>query len=510
VPSLTRNVIANYAGGAWTALLSIICTPIYLKLLGIEAYGLIGFYAVLTSILGIFDFGIGVTTNRELARLSTTNESAAAQRDTVRTLELIYWGVAILAGGMVLVLAPYISRFWIKSQALNSGSILKALQLMAFTVALQFPINLYQGGLMGLQRQVLVNGLLILHGTIRSLGVIFVLWVSPAISTFFEWQAVLSLVGSIILACALWRCLPRSSERPHFRTAVLRATWRYAAAIFANSLIVVGLLQLDKIILSRVLTLEMFGYYSLAVTVASGIWMIVVPFNGATFPRLVQLYELGHAEKLRTFFHKASQMLSVILLPASAILILFSRQVLSLWLHDPSAVEHCHLLVSLLVLGITLNGISSLPGYSASAFGRPQLTTYTNAAQAVVVIPLMIIMIKWMQGIGAASAWVVLNSTYVVIMVPIFFHRFLREEKWNWYSRDIGVPAFTSFMICLLARVVVPSTGTPLIIFVYLTATAIISVVGTGLALPHVQDAVRSGCRAFSARLLSSRLVRAR
>lgn len=495
--SLGRNIIANYIGRTWAAILGILLVPFYLRFMGIEAYGLVGFYMALSSILGILDLGIGSTINRELARLSAKEGSAGAQRDVVRTLEVIYWGIAIFAGGVVILLAPYITNYWIRAQNLDSRSIFKAVQLMGIAVALQFPISLYQGGLMGLQRQVLVNAILILTGTLRSAGAILVLWlVSPTIEAFLLWQVVSSIIGSGAFLIAMWYSLPKHIEHARFRGHILYGVWKYAAAISANAIIGIFLTQLDKIILSRMLTLKMFGYYSLAATVASVIWMIIIPFNTAVFPRFVQLHEIERRQELRILFHRSSQILSIVLLPVCALLIIFSREILFLWTHDPSVVENCHLIVSLLVFGTMLNGIVSIPGYSASAFGWPQLITYTNAIQAVVIIPLIIGLVYWLQGVGAAIAWVVLNSTYVIFMVPVYFRRYFREEQGTWYLRDVAAPALAAFSICMLSLLIAPVLHTPLAILGWLTVTGIIAIVVTGLTLPNVRSLAYSWCHA--------------
>ena len=44
--------------------------PFYIKLLGIEAYGLVGFYVTLLAALQVLDLGISPTINREMARHS--------------------------------------------------------------------------------------------------------------------------------------------------------------------------------------------------------------------------------------------------------------------------------------------------------------------------------------------------------------------------------------------------------------------------------------------------------
>jgi len=489
MPSLKYNIIANYIGRAWTSILGLLFIPIYLKFLGIEAYGLVGFYMALSSIIGIFDLGIGGTMNRELARLAAKDGFAGEQRDVVRTLEIIYWGLAVFAGGAVFLLAPCISHSWIKAQNLDSASILKAVQLMGIAIALQFPMSLYQGGLMGLQRQVLVNVILIVTGTLRSLGAILILWlVSPTIEAFLAWQVVASIIGSVAFFVALWLSLPKHRGTARFRGAILVGVWKYAAAISANALVGIVLTQLDKVVLSKMLSLEMFGYYSLAAMVGSAIWMIILPFNNAIFPRFVQLHEAAQTDELRLFFHRASQFLSLVLFPVCALIIFFSREILSLWLHDPTVVRQCHLIVSLLAFGTMLNGIASVPGYSAAAFGWPQLVTYTNLIQAVAIIPLIVGLVGYWRGVGAGLAWVVLNSTYVIFMVPAYFRRYLRGEAGAWYFRDIALPAATAFAICLVSWMLLPEMQSRWANASWLVATGAIALCATGLSLPHIRD----------------------
>ena len=59
------------------ALLAVSVTPFYVRLLGIEAYGVIGFYQALTSFFYLFDFGLGDTFCREAARLPADHTRSA-------------------------------------------------------------------------------------------------------------------------------------------------------------------------------------------------------------------------------------------------------------------------------------------------------------------------------------------------------------------------------------------------------------------------------------------------
>jgi O-antigen/teichoic acid export membrane protein len=486
--SLSRNIVANYVGRGWMALISLLLIPVYIKFIGVEAYGLVGFYTALSSVLSVLDLGIGATMNRELARRSAVPEQSDSKRDLVRTLEIVYWGISILAGVIIVLIAPFITDNWIKAQDLDQHTILKAVQLMGISFAFQFPMSLYQGGLMGMQKQVLVNIILIITSTVRSGGVILILWlVSPTVNSFFAWQAAMSLIGSLVFLVAMWSNLPKNHHRPRFRTNIIQDVWKYAAAISANAIIGIVLTQLDKVILSKMLSLKLFAYYSIAATVASSIWMIILPFNNAVFPHLVQLYEKKQTAELRIKFHLFSQVLSFLLLPVCALLISFSKEILYIWIKDPLIVENAYLIVSLLVFGTMLNGLVSIPANSAPAFGWPLLITYTNIVQAIVIIPLIVGMVYWLQGIGAAITWIILNSTYIIFMVPSFFRRFLREEQKKWYLRDLLLPAVVAFAICILSQTISPVMSRPFANFIWFMITGIVAFFLTALTLPHVR-----------------------
>ena len=98
------NVAANIAGQVWSVLLAIICTPFFIKLLGIEGYALIAFYAVLQATLQLLDLGFAITVNREVARLSPEASAVDIRElgEFAATAERWYW---ILGCGTGIVMS---------------------------------------------------------------------------------------------------------------------------------------------------------------------------------------------------------------------------------------------------------------------------------------------------------------------------------------------------------------------------------------------------------------------
>ena len=234
---LKHNLIANFAGKAWTAVMSLAFVPLYIRFIGIEGYGLVGVYASLLAVFSLLDLGLGTTLNRELAVLSARAGSAQIMRDLVRTLESIYWGLAIVIGILLTALAPLIANYWINAGALSTETVEEVIVIMGIAIAVQFPFTLYSGGLMGLQRQVLLNGITATMATIRVLGAVLVLWlISPTIEAFFLWQLVVSLFQTLIARVFLQKRLPKSNDRSRFKTDLVVKVWRFASGVTGVSI----------------------------------------------------------------------------------------------------------------------------------------------------------------------------------------------------------------------------------------------------------------------------------
>ena len=112
---LRQNLIANFAGQGAATIIQLAITPVYIRWLGVEAYGLIGFQVTLLALTQVLDFGLSPTINRELARYSALPDKAQESQDFVRTLEVGYWLIGVIAG--VANLRPMLSNTCLASKS---------------------------------------------------------------------------------------------------------------------------------------------------------------------------------------------------------------------------------------------------------------------------------------------------------------------------------------------------------------------------------------------------------
>lgn len=467
--------------------MSLAFVPLYIHFMGIEAYGLVGFMASLQAISGLLDMGLSATLSREMARLSVVPGSEGHRRDLLRTLEVPYWGCALLLGTAVVALSPFLATHWLQAGALGPDTTRRAVALGGLVIASQWPTSLYTGGLLGLQRQVLLNGLNAAVATVRAGGAVLVLWkVSPTVEAFFLWQFLLGPFYTLLLAVALWRLLP-GTERPRFQMARMREIGGFAAGMSGIAVLALLLTQLDKVVLSRLLTLESFGYYALATAIATSVYRIIAPVFSAYYPRLTELVALGDREALKATYHRGCQLLSVVLLPCTAVLCLFAPEVLLGWTGNPTTASNTAAILSLLVAGTALNGLMNPPYALQLAHGWTRLTLGVNAVAVVLLVPLLFLLAGRYGALGAAALWPALNLGYVVVDILLMHRRILPGEQWRWYGVDVGLPLAAALGTVGVGRLLIPAGtlgrgGALLALLAVATATQLATLAATPLS----------------------------
>ncbi len=456
------DLAANFAGIGWSALLQIACVPLYLKFLGIEAFGLIGFYLMLQAVLQVLDFGLSPTMNREMARYSVQPDKADEAHDLVRTLEAGYWLVGVAIGAVILAAAPVIATHWIKAGSIPTRDIRHTVILMGVLAVFQWPASFYQGGLMGLGRQVLYNGLSIFFSTLSSLGSVLILWlISPTIQAFFLWLAAVSASKVILLAVLLRKSLPAANRPSRFDFARVRSIGRFAAGMSGITVCALILTQTDKIIVSKLLDLRTFGYYSVAGIFGAGLSTIVSSLSNTIFPRFSALAAAGDEEGLRQFYHRCTQLMVVFVLPLAAILALFSTEILQLWTRNAELARNAGPIASVLVLGTAVSALVVLPYTLQLAYGWTGITLKIAAFLILLAVPSMWYMATNYGPVGVAFVWLGLQSLNLLLEVPLTHRRLLRHEMWRWLFNDILPPLLAVAVVAGLGRALMVDRMSP-------------------------------------------------
>jgi O-antigen/teichoic acid export membrane protein len=504
--SVRNNLVANLLGRMWMALMSVAFVPFYIRFLGIESYALIGFFAAMMATFAVLDFGLGVTANRELARMTgRMEEEGPRARDFFRTVEIIYWLVAALIGAIIFVLSPFIARDWLNTQNLDVAEATHAIRLMAVVAMLRWPVSIYCGALTGLHRQVTLNVVSSIFATIAGAGAVLVLWrVSDTLSAFLTWQILATAAQVACLRAICWRDLRLEGHRPRARYSSIRGTIGFSAGITGIALLSVVLTQLDKFLLSNMLPLQQFGYYALAAAIASMIPIVGSAVENATFPSLAHLHANGRGEEIAALYHRASSSVAILVIPLSTTLALFAREALEVYLHDTMLAENTHLLLSLLVIGNCILALMYMPFSLQLSHGWTRLSFYKNIVAVTVFVPALIVMVSWLGAVGAALVWIGLTLGYFLIEVQLMHRRLLRGEQWKWYLVDVGLPLAVSVGLLVPLRLLLEDSWELWVKTLIIGAVAFLALLCSALAASEPRQMVIT----FARRLLARQRVR--
>lgn len=488
---LKKNFLANYIGQAWAALMGFAFIPIYIKYLGMESYALVGIFAVLQAWFGLLDLGLTSTINREMARFKGGGRTAESIRDLLRSVELVFIAIALAMSCGIVLVSTWISSFWFKPVNLEYSTVAFAISTMGFVCALRFVEGIYRSALMGLQRQVTFNVLSATMATFRGLGAVLVLaWVSSSIEAFFLWQGLISFVTLLILAIATYQILPHAQRAGRFSFNVLKDVCQFALGMMGVSLVTLGLTQIDKIILSKTLTLTEFGEYSLITTVASLVFFVIGPIVSTFAPKFCELNAKYDDIQLVNIYHLSAQIVSVIGGTASIILFIYSDTILMIWAQDTHLTNSAINLLKIMSVANLCVCLMYIPYQAQIAHGWTSLSLKTNLVAGMFIIPAMFFVVPDFGPIGAAAIYVILGLGYLSLGIHLMHRKILINEKLDWYRWDVLAPLTASAMIISLVKIIIPPQKNLVEQLLALAIASILALVASSLVSSQIRPIV--------------------
>ena len=454
VPSLKINVLASYTSQIYLVIISIAILPIYMKYMGAEAYGLVGFFAMLQGLFSLLDFGLTPTISRQTALYNAGAETALGFRQLFRSLSAIFTAIALIGGGLLFYFNHYIAVSWLKLEHLNISEVLFCLQVMAVCVALRWMVGLYRGVITGFERIVWLSIISIFIATLRFPGVlVYMYYLGFTIQSFFIFQLMVAVLEFVLLALKAHILLPKlnPSIQIGWSLKTIKPLLSFALTIAFTSSVWVLLTQLDKFILSGLLPLSEYGFFTLAVLVAGGVLQIGAPISSAIMPRMARLYGEKKYEELKEVYIDATQFVTVVVVTAGIVLAILAKPVLYVWTGDLVLAEKAAPILQLYTIGNTILTLGAFPYYLQYAKGNLKLHFIGNLVMLVLLAPAIIWSAKNYGAIGAGWAWMLIQLTYLVFWVS-YVHKVI-EPKINakWFKSflpnivNVSVVAFLLF-----------------------------------------------------------------
>jgi O-antigen/teichoic acid export membrane protein len=487
--SLKKNIIANYISQIFIVTISIITLPRLIIIVGSEAYGLIGFFALMQSWLMLLDLGMSPTLTREIARFKGGVLDAFNLLHFFKIMKKIFIGLAILVTVLILLASDFIVTSWLKTEYIPYEVLIKSVMFMGFVLAVRWISSIYRAAVIGFEKLVWFSFFNVFFAVLRFIVVFPVLiFISHSPTIFFVYQLIVSVLELVVLAFYVGKLLPNSTKSGENQIRPLKEVMGFSLTIAFTSAVWVIITQTDKLILSKLLPLSDYGYYSLAVQVAGAITLLSGPISSAILPRLTALEAERKYIDLISLYRSSTRLIVIIVGTVSLILIFFSKEVIFMWTGNLIMVEKVSKYVFLYAIGNFFLAVAAFPYYLQYAKGNLRFHLYGNIVFGGLLVPSLIIVVNRYGGIGAGYVWIGVNAVYLFLWVPFINNYFVKGLNKEWYLNDILRIIVPASLMAYVLSYFLPSTTNRIFIFFELSFVGILILLTSLVASGKLKD----------------------
>jgi len=453
--SIKSNVVANYIGQFYAMFIGIIILPMYMTYLGAEAFGLIGFFTMLSGWMALLDVGLSSTMSRESASLKNSKTGIKELKSILRTIEFIFVVIAILICASIYINSDWMANEWLKTINLNVGSVSYSISLMGALVGFRWMAGMYKGAINGFEDQVWLNAYLVIINTLKFVGgLLVIIYLSRDIAVYFEYQLAVGVIELGVVMIRVYSKFPKSQvlELPSYKT--LRKIAPFALSIAYTSALWIVLTQIDKLLLSNILTLVEYGYFTLVVVIVNGISVMSSPIGDAIRPRMTSLISQGKVTEMLNLYRRSSQIVAIVAFSVSGMAATFSEELLYAWTGDMEAAKWSSKILFWYALGNGALMVLAFQYYLQFAYGNLRYHVKGNTYFGIVQIVVMVVAIYEYGAIGAAISWFSLQAVFLILW-PAYIHgKFAPGLHRKWLQYDI-LPflMITSFVLFFFAYI---------------------------------------------------------
>lgn len=433
--SLYWGTISRWLSMAVSIGLGLIVTPIIIRRLGSESYGLWGVVASFVGFYGLFDFGlssavsrflgnaIGAKDIKEFNRVASTGKCMF----TVASLVVVLFAVVMTKPVQSILLIPeaYTKQF----------SVL--VSLSSISVAISLAMAVYGGALLASEDFVALSCINTGVAVIRSLSSLLSILAGKGVVGL----AAVNLASGVLEQFIIFlRCRKRIPQMRAsffcFETKVARTLIGFSVATFAVIIVEIIRSKFDVVFVARFGGLSQAGLYAVALVIFQYYFRAMGSAFGVTWARLNNLSGKGDLVELQAFFLRGSRMVAICAALMSGFLIGLAPWLIHMWVGDGYADSAT---VARILIGGYFLEFATNPGIgSLYATARQRYLLIQTAVEAVASLIFAFIL-------GGKFG---MNGVALGIVLPIVVVKFTIQP---WYvARNLSV-CLTGYWLRVIA-----------------------------------------------------------
>jgi len=408
IPSTAGMTTKVVKGSLWTLAgqvlpmaASLVTAPFIIRLLGAESYGVLILVGLIPNYFSFADFGMGMASTRFASEAYGRGDSKA-EAEAVRTSTLIAFLTSTLIALPILLFAGTIISELNVPDGLKATATL-ALRFTSLTFVagiLSNVLNTPQLSRLRMDLNALINALTKVTATA---GTAVVLYLGSSIAGAAAYLFVVNAIGLIAHIFVSGSLLKHLYGFTIDRSLV-RPLLKFGTGLTISGLAAIFLINLEKLLVTKLISVESLAYYSIAFTFANMATMFSWSMVQSLIPAFSQLLTPDKKDQFNALFSRTIKLSVIWLLPSLMVLFVVAKPFFSIWA-GPDFGRESPLPFYILLAGLLFNIIAYVPYSSLVASGRTDLVAKIHWAELAPYLIVAVVLIRYFGIAGAAMAW---------------------------------------------------------------------------------------------------------
>ena len=409
-----QNAGWNLCGTVLPMTVGVFVIPRLIERLGASRFGILTIAWALVGYLSLFDFGMGRSLTKLIAeRLGCGNVAEVPKLWSGSIILITAQG--IVGGGLLALLAPWLSRSALKMPQTLQGDARLSLYIVALMVPIVTSSACLRGFLEAYCEFPALNVVKICLGVSGFLGPLLAMQISRTASA-----AILTiLVGRLLAWIGYFFLCLRVAGHP-FRICLLSRREfamiiRLGGWMTISNLISPLMNSLDTFLIGVLVSVSQVQYYSVPAEVVTKGLLVPSSLAAVLFPVFSSL-ALVDRRQTQQIYLRSLTILAAWLAPFVLFCGVLAKPGLSLWLGSDFA-QHSYQIAQVLAVGVFANGIASVPFALIQASGRPDITAKIHLIELPFYAAAVYLLTTRLGVLGTAIAWTTRTSLDALLLL---------------------------------------------------------------------------------------------
>jgi O-antigen/teichoic acid export membrane protein len=445
--SLISNAFISSLGWFLPLVLSFMATPIIVKKLGYEDYGL--FSLLLGFISYSFTFGISRAVTKYVAEYRAQNKSA----EVSEIISVTFWFSIILGIGatlLIVLLSDYIVADVLQIENEKRDDAKIGLYLACATIGFLMIAQVFQAVIQALHRFDRNSLLININGILLTAGNIALVYAGFRLNALLVWNFTATVINCSLFYHSTKQFLPEFQIKLRISYSIVKLIFKFGTGVISYQIFANFLLIFERSWITRNLGAENLTYYVVPMSLSFYLHGLVSSLILVIFPAFSELRDDG--ERLLNLYLKATRIIFALVVFSAVNLICGSRLLLKIWISEDFA-ERSYQLLIVHTMTFSLIAVMSVMWQLAEGLGHPRYNAVLSFIWMLIGVPLMILLIEQFQNQGVALSRLV----GVIVTFPLVFYGeklFFGAFQWRFWGRLLltvapaaGIMAFVEYQI---------------------------------------------------------------